>query len=88
MENQLKMQKNWQKFEFFGLRPCMANFDYILAENHFQGDGKKILHQKYTILPFYRPQKSQKMPKLQGFKVFLNFKIPQFSSFWEGTLYE
>ena len=68
------MQKNWQKIEFFALSPHMAHFDYFLTKNQFQGGGKKIFHQKYTILPFYRSKKSQKMPKLQGFKVFPNFE--------------
>ena len=30
-------------------------------------------NEKYTILVFYRPQKSQNTPKKQGFKVFRNF---------------
>ena len=68
------MQKNCQKIEFFALSPHMAHFDYFLTKNQFQGGGKKIFHQKYTILPFYRSKKSQKMPKLQGFKVFPNFE--------------
>ena len=69
-----KNAKKLSKIEFFALSPHMAHFDYFLTKNQFQGGGKKIFHQKYTILPFYRSKKSQKMPKLQGFKVFPNFE--------------
>ena len=64
-----KVFPNFEKstiFQFYGVRPCRANFDFFVAGNNFQREGKKF---SIKNTPFYLLQipKISKNAKVTGF---------------------
>ena len=53
-------------FQFYGVRPCRANFDFFVAGNNFQREGKKFSVKK---TPFYLFTDPKNLKKCQSYRI-------------------